>query len=79
MLQVDDDEEKMIVVALMVELLPSKLLFSLSKNPLSYMADLMVKAQQHMNVENTLSAGQECEVKPNSQFYKRKREQQQPP
>lgn len=45
MLQVDDAEEKMIVAALMTGLLPSKFLCSLSKNPPSHMADLMVKAQ----------------------------------
>lgn len=56
MLQVDDTEEKMIVATLMVGLLPSKFLFSLSKNPPSSMADLMVKAQQHMNVEETHNA-----------------------
>lgn len=43
-LQVDYIEERMIVVALMVGLAPSKLLFSLSKNPPTQMADLIMKA-----------------------------------
>lgn len=43
----------MIVTTLMAGLLPSKFIFSLSKNPLSCMADLMVKVQQHMNTEDT--------------------------
>lgn len=57
-LQVDDTDENMIVAALMAGLLPSKLLFSLSKNPLSRMADLMVKAQQHLNSEDSLDASE---------------------
>lgn len=44
-LQVDDADKKMIIATLMARLLPSKLLFSLSKNPLSRIADLMVKVQ----------------------------------
>lgn len=44
-LQVDDVDEKMIITALMARLLPSKLLFSFSKNPPTNMTDLMVKAQ----------------------------------
>lgn len=55
-LKVDGANERMIVAALMVGLAPSKLLFSLSKNPPTRMAYLMVKAQQHMNTEDTLSA-----------------------
>lgn len=56
MLQVDGGKEKMIVTTLMAGLLPLKFLFSLSKNPMSCMADFIVKAQQHMNAEDTLSA-----------------------
>lgn len=76
-LQVDNAKEKMIMAALMAGLLPSKFLVSLSKNPLSHMANLMVKTQQHMNVEDTLSAQRERHARPNSQSDKRKREQQQ--
>lgn len=65
-LQVDDVDKKMIVDALMVGLLPSKFLFSLPKNPPSRMADLMVKAQQHMNAEDTLSARQKRDAGPSS-------------
>lgn len=54
--EVDDAEEKIIVATLMVGLLPSKFLFSLSKNPSSHIIDLMVKAQQRMNAEDTLNA-----------------------
>lgn len=77
MMQVDDVEEKVIMAALMVRLLPSKFLFSLSKNPPSHMAYLMVKSQQHKNVEDALSARQEWHVNLSSQSDKRKREQQQ--
>lgn len=45
-LQVNEADGKMIIVALTAEMLPFKLLFSLSKNPPSRMTDLMVKAQQ---------------------------------
>lgn len=55
-LQVDDADKRMIVTALMVGLMPSKFLFSLSKNPLIRMADLMVKMQQHMNAKDALNA-----------------------
>lgn len=69
----------MIIVALMAELLPSKLLFSLSKNPPTHMANLMVKAQQHMNFEDTLNDRREWDTGPNSQPDKRKMEQQPTP
>lgn len=74
MLQVDDTEEKVIMAALMAGLLPFKFFFSLSKNLSSHMADLMLKGQQQMNIEDTLSAQWEWEKWANSQFDKRKRE-----
>lgn len=55
-LQVDDVDERMIVMALMAGFTPSKLLFSLSKNPLTWLANFMVKVQQHMDAEDTLNA-----------------------
>lgn len=55
MLQVEDAKEKVIVATLMVGLFPSKLIFSLLKNLSSCMVDLKLKAQQHMNVDDTLS------------------------
>lgn len=73
-----DDANKMIVAALMAELLSSKLLFPLSKNPPSLVGDLMVKAQ-HMNAEDTLSTKRKRDVRLSSQSDKRKREQQQTP
>lgn len=78
-LQVDDAKEKMIVVALMVGLQPSKFLFSLSKDPSSCMVDLIVKAQQHMNVEDMLNVKRERDTGSNLQLDKRKREQQSAP
>lgn len=74
MLQVNDVEEKMIMAALMAGLLPLKFMFSFSKNPPSRVADLMVKAQQHMNVEDTLSARRAWDAGSNSQSNKIKRE-----
>lgn len=41
------------------------------------MTDLMVKAQWHMNAEDTLSTRGERDTEPSSQSDKRKREQQQ--
>lgn len=76
-LQVDDANDRMIVVALMAGLERSKLLFSLSKNPPTRMADLMVKAQQHMNAEDILNARRERDVGSNPQHDKRKRKPQQ--
>lgn len=61
-LQVDDVDKRMIVATLMTGLLSSKLLFSLSKNPPTCMADLMVKAQQHMNTEDTINTRREQDV-----------------
>lgn len=61
-LQVYNANERIIVATLTVGLMPSKFLFSLSKNPPTWMADLMVKVQQHMNAEDTLNARQEQDV-----------------
>lgn len=61
-MQVDDADERIIVEALMAGLIPSKFLFSLSKNPPIRMANFMVKAQQHMNAEDTLNTRQERDV-----------------
>lgn len=72
-LQVDDLDERMIVAALMAGLAPSKLLFSLSKNPPTRMADLMIKAQQHMNVEDTLSTRRKRDAGFNPQYDRKKR------
>lgn len=69
----------MIVSALMAGLLPSKFLFSLSKNSPSHMANHMVKTQQHMNAKDTLKSRRERDAEPNSLPDKRKREQRQTP
>lgn len=74
MLQVDDAEEKVVVATLMVGLLPSKFLFSLLKNLPLHMADLMLKAQQHVNIKDIHSARRERESEANPQFDKRKKE-----
>lgn len=55
-MQVDDADKKVVLNAFMGGLLPMKFLFSLSKSSLSSMAELMLWAQNHMNVEDVMAA-----------------------
>lgn len=55
-LQVDDANEKVMLTAFMGGLLLTKFLFSLSRSPPSNMAELMLRAQKHMNAEDEMAA-----------------------
>lgn len=55
-MQVNDADEKVVLIAFMGELLPTKFLFSLSKSPPSNMAELMLPVQKHMNAEDAMAA-----------------------
>lgn len=55
-MQVNDANEKVVFTAFMGGMLPTKFLFSLSKSPSSNIAELMLQAQKHMNVEDAMVA-----------------------
>ncbi|XP_059638773.1 uncharacterized protein LOC132281054 [Cornus florida] len=65
MLQVDEADDKVALTAFMGGLHTSRFLFSLSKEPPTSMAKLLVRARKHMNVEDAMSArkGKEGEDK----------------
>lgn len=52
----DDVNEKVVLMTFMGGLSPTKFLFSLSKSPQSNMDELILRAQKHMNVEDTMAA-----------------------
>lgn len=54
-MQVDDADEKVVLTAFMGGLLPTRFLFSLSKSPLSNMAELILQAQKHMNAKDAMT------------------------
>lgn len=55
-MQVDDANEKVVLTVFIGGLLPTKFLFSLSKSPSSSMAELMLRAQKHINAEDAMAA-----------------------
>lgn len=55
-MQVEDADEKVVLITFIGELLPTKFLFSLSKSPPSNMTKLMLQAQKHMNAEDAMAA-----------------------
>lgn len=55
-MQVDDADEKVVLTAFMGGLLPTKFTFTLSKSPPNNMAELMLWAQKHMNIEDAMAA-----------------------
>lgn len=55
-MQIDDVDEKVVLIAFMGRLLPMKFLFFLSKSPPKNMADLMLRAKKHMNTEDVMVA-----------------------
>ncbi|XP_059638805.1 uncharacterized protein LOC132281084 [Cornus florida] len=63
MLQVDEADDKVALTAFMGGLHISRFLFSLSKEPPTSMAKLLVKARKHMNVDDTMSARKRKEGK----------------
>lgn len=71
MLQVDDADKKVVLMAFMGGLLVTKFLFSLSKYPLSSMVELMLWAQKHMNAEDTMATRRDQGVEPREQEKKR--------
>lgn len=71
-LQVDKANEKMMLIAFMEELFPSKFLFSLSKSSPTNMTKLMLWAQKNMNAEDTLNALRDRDTEVWSQSDKQK-------
>ncbi|XP_059663899.1 uncharacterized protein LOC132309625 [Cornus florida] len=65
MLQVDEADDKVALTVFMGGLHTSRFLFSLSKEPPTNMAELLVRARKHMNAEDAMSArkGKEGEDK----------------
>lgn len=60
-MQIDDADDKVVLTTFMSGLLPTKFLFSLFKSPLSNMAELMLRAQKHMNAEDAMATRRDQE------------------